>query len=287
MILTVILQIGLSSFGLPLCASMILDGLVSTGVRIQVQLFNSSEGLGHYTVAFLLVQNLLVAVGAAIASAGYSLVVRAVESGDSALVYRQLVANGTLLVATMAPASVGLALTAEAIATTFTGPEFAPEVAKLIPWMAIGTFFFSIRGGFLDQAFQLGHRTILQVWVAGVAAFLANGLSLFLVPRFGPVGAAVAFAITMPISCCHAYVVGRRAFRLSLPIGPILKIALCCGFMAILVLSIKGQGAAALATQVVIGLLGYSGAAFVMNLLNVRSLAFEYLSEKTRSTAGS
>src|SRR5208283_2952667 len=93
-------------FGLPLAIVYIVSSGVSAGSRALVEWLGSAYALGLYTAAFLLVQNSLTVVAGSIAAAGYSMAVRAVELGDAAEARKQLLDNGTLLLAVMAPASL-------------------------------------------------------------------------------------------------------------------------------------------------------------------------------------
>ena len=76
---------------------MCTSWVVTSGSRALVQFLDSSEALGLYTAAFVLVQNSLAIMASGIDAAGYPLAIRAVESGDPARARRQLLANGTLL----------------------------------------------------------------------------------------------------------------------------------------------------------------------------------------------
>ena len=65
-------------------------------------------------------------------------------------------------------------------------------------------------------------------------------VSIWLIPRQGPAGAAIALSVAMPFSCVHAWIVSRRAFPLPFPGAAIAKIALACAAMAALVLAVPG-----------------------------------------------
>ena len=264
------------AFGLPLAASLSLGSAINTGTRALVGALDSTEALGLYTAAYMLVQNSLAIVGAGIAAAGYSLAVRAVETGDPTVARSQLLANGSVLLAVMAPASLGMALVSDGIARTMVGPQFRDAVAELTPWMAAGTFFWTMRMHLLDHAFQLGRKPHLQVWVAAITAILVVGLSLWLIPREGPVGAAVATAIAMVISCAVAYVLGLRALPIPLPYVAAAKIALACAAMAALVLSIPGDTFVSLIAQVTLGGIAYVAVCIATNVLDVRPLVVRF-----------
>ena len=244
----------LLGFGAPLAASLALAGVATSGARSLVEVLGSTEQLGWYTAGFLLVQNTLAVAAAGIASAGYSLVVRAVERGDAAAAERQLRANGSLLLAVLAPMAAGLALTAHGLAALLVGAAYVPQVAALTPWLAAAGFFAGVRGHFLDHAFQLGKRPGLQLSVTGVAAAVAVGLTLALVPRWGGLGAAVAQAAAMAVSCGHAVAIGRRAWPMPWPLAAAARTGLACAVMAAAVMTtpggLPGQVAAGVASYV-------------------------------------
>ena len=181
-------------------------------------------------------------VSAGIASAGFALAVRAVDSGNGEAARRQLEANGGLLLAVLAPAALGMALTASSLATVLVGPEFRAAVTALTPWMAAGAFFAGFRAHYLDHAFQLGHRMAGQVWVTGSACVVTLGLDALLIPQFGPLGAAMAVTAGAALSAVHAAIAGRAAFSVPLPWATGWRVGAACVVMAASVLAIPGSG---------------------------------------------
>jgi O-antigen/teichoic acid export membrane protein len=272
------------AFGLPLAVALLMGGIAFTGTRAMVEWLGTPEALGYYTAAFVLVQNTLVVVSTGIGSASYQLAVRAVESGDLAAARRQLLDNSTLLLAAMAPVSLGVALTAKGIAITLVGSQYAEAVSTLTPWMAASAFFTSIRACYFDQAFQLGHRPFLLIRVLGVAAVMSIGLAYWLIPRMGPEGAAIAITISAAAGCVLARVEGTAAFPLPLPVAAATKILLGCGVMALAVLSVKGNTQIHFLMQVVVGALAYSVSLVALNLFGLRERFFDRMSLRLRWT---
>jgi O-antigen/teichoic acid export membrane protein len=257
-------------FGLPLATVYLVSSGVNAGSRALVDWLGSAYALGLYTAAFLLVQNSLSVIAGAIASAGFALAVRAVESGNAEDARKQLLANGTLLLAVLAPASLGMALTARGIATLLVAPDYVEVVAKLTPWMAASAFFAGIRSHFLDHAFQLGRRPTMLIWVGGVAAILSIVLTAILLPRLGPLGAAIAVTVAMAVSCIHSRLAGRWGYPLPMPVLPSAGIAVACLAMSIVVLSLSGPTPLHFAAQVVLGALTYAIVALLCNVLESR-----------------
>ena len=262
-------------FGIPLAASLGLFSLIDSGTRLLLVQLDSARALGLYTAASVLVVNTLGVMATGISSAGYSLAVREVERGDRSAARRQLLANGTLLLALLAPASLGIGLTGNSIATTLVGSKFSSGVAPLIPWMAISSFF-GCMGSYFVQAFQLGKRPHLQVWVAGLAGVNAIGLSLYLIPREGPIGAAIAVAATSAIACVHCMIAGRHAYPIPFPVAGSIRVSICCAIMTLVVIELPNSGWTGLALRAGIGAAVYALAAIAMNLLDSREHAIRF-----------
>ena len=175
-----------------------------------------------------------------------------------------------MLLAVLAPASIGMILTANDIATTLVGPKFQAPVAALTPWLTIAGFFASLRAYFFDYSFQLGARPNAQAWLTAVAAIAAIALSVYLIPTYGPLGAAIAVTVAMTTSCLLAATVGRYVYYIPFPFRSAIQIAICCTVMALAVLTVPGNGPFSLAGKVMLGSLVYTIAAVSFNILDSR-----------------
>jgi O-antigen/teichoic acid export membrane protein len=262
------------AFGLPLAVALLMNGIAFTATRAMVDWLGTPEQLGYYTAAFVLVQNTLLVISTGIGAASYQMAVRAVGSGDLALARRQLLDNSTLLLAAMAPVSLGVALTAKGIAITLVGSQYTEAVRMLTPWMAASAFFTSIRGCYFDQAFQLGHRPFLLIRVLGVASVISIGLAYWLIPRIGPEGAAIAITVSAVASCPLAWIEGRAAFYLPLPVAAAAKIFVACGVMALAVLSVRAHTRVDFGIEIVVGILAYSASIVALNVFGLRERVF-------------
>jgi O-antigen/teichoic acid export membrane protein len=278
------LAVEIFGYGLPIAFGVAMNSVVFDGTRALLQILDSSKSLGIYSASYALVQTSLSAIASGVSAAGLPLAIRALESDDPNAVRRQLLTNSTLLLAILAPASLGLALTARGLATTILGPDFRSSAIVLIPWMAAGAFFGGIRSFYLDQAFQLSRRMTRSFWVSGVNAGSAITLSLVLIPRMGVLGLAISVTTAMVISCCHAAIAGRRVFRLPIPVQAGARILVCCAFMTFIVISIPPNGPIAFVMQVLLGGLGYVGAAVALNVLDVRTQVISYISHRAEAS---
>ncbi|MFX6186352.1 hypothetical protein ABTF43_17865, partial [Acinetobacter baumannii] len=77
---------------------------------------------------------------------------------------QQLMENGELLLAVALPCAVGLATLAPGIAVVFLDTEFQQEAPHLILLVAMAALLSGVRAYHFDLAFQLGRRTLGQVW---------------------------------------------------------------------------------------------------------------------------
>ena len=264
-------------FGAPMVAAGTLYVIVDTGTRILLGHLDSLQGLGLYTAAAILTASTIGYIGDGVASAGYSRAVREVELGDDRSAQRQLLANGTLLMAVTAPAAVGIALTGNCIATTFVGSKFVSGVAPLMPWMAAFSFLNSFRANHLDSAFQLGKRPGLQIWVMALAALVTMGLSIYLIPRDGPMGATIAVTVGYGVAFIHSMIAGRYAYPIPLPIAAFIRVGICCVIMVVVVVGLPDNGWTGLILRATFGAIAYALAALAVNLLESQTLAIRVL----------
>jgi O-antigen/teichoic acid export membrane protein len=260
-------------FGAPMVASLTLFVLVDGGTRILLEQLDSPQALGLYTAASILSMSTIGILADGVASAGYSLAVREVERGDHRSAQRQLLANGTLLMAVAAPAALGIALTGNCIATTFVGSKFVSGVAPLMPWMAALSFLNSFRANHLDHAFQLGKRSHLQIWVMGLAGLVTMGVSIYLIPRDGPMGATIAVTVGYGVACIHSMIAGRYAYPIPLPIAAAIRVGICCIIMVVVIVNLPDNGLSGLILRATFGAIAYALAALAVNLLESRALA--------------
>ena len=259
-------------FGMPFALSMLLSGLFTSGVRALVAALTDARELGLYTASYALSQNVLFVVAAAISYTTYPLAVRAYEKGDPAVLRAQFEDNLAFLLAIMVPAALGMALAAPELAAHLVGPEFRVGVAPLIPWMALTVLLGSIRGNYLDTAFQLGKRLNRQVGVSAVAAVLALAGTAILVPLLGLIGAPIATLFAMAVSCVHAWLIGRVPFRLPIPARVLRQVGFAAALMSAAVLAVPGGLPYSLAAKIAAGFVGYAAGCLATDLLGLRGM---------------
>ena len=257
-------------FGAPFALSLVLAGLFNSGVRALVGLLTDEARLGFFTVAYALSFNVLAVLSSALGAATYPLAVRAWERGDRAALRSQLDSNLSLVLAVLAPAALGLALTADDLAAQVPAPGYRAAVAALMPPMALTGLFAGFRGTYLDHAFQLGRVPRRQVAVSAVATGLALAGALALVPVMGVAGAPVATAAAALLSCIHAVRAGRGACPMPLSPRVFAQVGAAAAAMAMAVMAVPPGHPWSLYARTAAGALAYVAAALAVDLLGSR-----------------
>ena len=98
-----------------------------------------------------------------------------------------------MLAAAVRIIGVGAAFSQEIVVLTF-GHEYA-DSAHLLPWL-LGALIFLLPNGVLTQAAIARNKESMYAVAAGAGAVVNIGLNVFLIPRFGGLGAAWATIVT-------------------------------------------------------------------------------------------
>jgi len=261
----------LLSFGIPIAGSLCLFSLSAWSDRLILGIDAGIAAVGFYTAATVLVQNSLQLVAQAIGSAAYPLAVLAYETGNRVASDRQLEQNFIALLGVLLPGAIGLSLLAPNIVTILVAPGYRQAVVGLTPLLAAAAVIAGMRSNFVDRAFQLTGSTGHYFWIAAdMAAVNLAGL-LLLVPRYGYRGAGAAVVLTECAGLVHGLLAARRVYRLPFPARDAAKLAAATLIMALALMPFtRFSGMAAVAGQVLLGLVVYAAGLWSLNLLNLR-----------------
>ena len=144
--------------------------------------------------------------------------------------------------------------------------------------VGIAVFLGGIKAFYFDLSFQLGRRTVGQLWIAGAAATVNVVLNLFWIPVFGTAGAAYATVAAFGIALLLSGIYGARIFRLPAPDREAGKLVLATGGMVLVLWPLAGlTGPGWLAFQVIVGAGAYASLLWLMNVAGIRRLALATL----------
>jgi O-antigen/teichoic acid export membrane protein len=116
----------------------------------------------------------------------------------------------------------------------------------------------------------------------GLAGIVAVGLSFYLIPKYGPTGAAAAVTVAYAVACVHSLIIGRYAYPIPLPIAAGIRVGICCVMMTFVVVQLPDSGWSGLALRATLGSGTYALAAIAVNLLDSREHAIRLAKRAAR-----
>jgi O-antigen/teichoic acid export membrane protein len=261
------------SYGLPLAAGYAMYGLATNVDRQILIAFEGASTLGLYAIGFELAQKTIGAVMAPIGTAGLPLAIHALEERGESAAAEQLSANCVLLTAIGLPSTVGLVLLAPDVANVMLGEKFRHGAVQVLPICAAAAFLNSFRSFYVDHAFTLGKKTAKLLKVMLAIASISLVLNCSLIPILGLVGAAYAALGTHFIGVLVGLVVGRRTFKLQIPLMEILRIGTATAIMSLVIISADlGDGIFSLVTTVALGGAAYTASCIMLDVAGTRNM---------------
>lgn len=266
-----------------------LVGVAATAVILQNSdrfLLGSLAGtgaLGIYAVAYNLVERPTTLICASISTATFPLVVQVLENQGREAARLQAGRNGIALLAVTLPACVGLALTADHIAAVLVGPDFRSGVAALLPLMSFTALARGVRSHFIDHAFHLSGRPLLMLWTYGPATIMNIALNIYVVPRYGMMGAAWTAFSCQTATVAVGWFLGTSLFPVWLPIRQVFTCGVAIVPMALTLILIRFPlNWVGLLATIILGSSVYVVSAIALNLGGVRSIGMSTLRKRLR-----
>jgi len=203
-------------YGFPLTASFAVSYVLGGADRLIIGWLLNESSAGIYSAAYDLAKQTITTLMMIVNLAAYPLAVNALEQEGKEAAYTQIDKNGGLLIAIGLPAAIGVSLLSPELSMFFMGDEFRQQASSIIPWIAAGTFLSGIRSYHFDMAFQLGNKTLHQVWILGIPAIVNVVINILFVVPFGILGAAWSTILSYAIALILSVIIGRRVFRVPL-----------------------------------------------------------------------
>ena len=265
-------------YGAPLTASLALAMVVGATDRFLLAYLRGTEEAGLYAAGYDLAAQILTVLMMIVSLAAYPLIVRALETQGQAAARRELSNHAVALFGISIPAALGLMLLARPLAHLVLGREFQQAAENLIPIIAFASLLAGAKAYYFDYAFQLGQKTLGQVWVLLAAATLNVVLNLALIPTFGIQGAAWSTVAAYGLGLLLSIAYGRRWFKLPFPLGAVLKILLAGAVMSAAVWPLREQeGVWGFALAAFIGVATFAIAALALNIRGLRQILLQRL----------
>jgi O-antigen/teichoic acid export membrane protein len=100
-----------------------------------------------------------------------------------------------------------------------------------MPAIALAALIGALKAYYFDLVYQLGQRTIIQLWVVLIAAAVNILLNLWWIPLLGLAGAAYASLAGYLLALVLSWLWGRRILTLPAPSRDALKVALAAALL--------------------------------------------------------
>jgi O-antigen/teichoic acid export membrane protein len=260
-------------FGWPSSASSV--GYFSTMFqRFTLEAVGGSALVGVYAAANDFSQQTVGLLMGTATLAGQPLAFRARDNGATAQLSEQMRNNARLVFAVGLPAAAGLVVLAGPISRVYLGPGFHLHAGAVMALAAITMFLSSLRGGYFEQAFEITFKTRAVAVNAFLRVALTVGFSLWLIPRNGVIGAAIALLAAEAIGLVLSVFWARQLMHVPIPLVSLLKIASATGLMVAAVELIAREPTfLGIALAIVAGAVVYAGAIAALHVRGIRAYA--------------
>ncbi len=261
-----------AGYGLPLAVNYIVASLTMSMDRLLIAWLLGREAAGVYALAADMVWQILSVIMDGVTLAFLPYAARTLDSHGQEAASRVLTQNLLILLGVALPAALGFAACGPALATLALGPHFGATAALLIPILAVANLFRGIRIYFLENVFQLAHRSLVAAAMTSVAAVLLAGLLAALAPLYGVGGGAAALLVSSLVALIVGLFLARPLLHEGYPWTDAAKIgtaSLCSTGAALAVLALWPDPIAVIA-GIPLGVLVYAAAIFVANPADAR-----------------
>lgn len=223
------------TYGLPLLIGGAIIWFANNGLRFIVEGARGAYAVGLVTVGWGLGLRAAAFAAMMVAVAGFPLAVRKAREEGIASGQDQLVRNGVLLIATLAPAVAGLwAISAPLIDLT-VAPEYRDMTKAVLPLALISGAFRNVRQHFSQHVFLLHEKPNIPVVndiIDAAATLLGVVIGLW---AGGLTGAVAGAAAGSAVGLAATSFLGWRSYGFALPALDLIKVAVATCAMLVTV----------------------------------------------------
>ena len=210
-----------SSYGLPLTITFGLVWITSTSDRLIIGWLLGEADTGNYVVGYDLAQYSLGLLLSIVNTAALPLVIKKFEFEGALAATEQLRQNGQLMFILAFSGAAGLIAIGPAMIELWVGEAFREGALLVFPWIAVMAAVAGVKAFHFDLAFHISKHSKWLILTSGLAAFSNVILNIFLVPRFGIVGAAWAGLAAFLVAAILSAILGKKAFPMP-PVAPLI-----------------------------------------------------------------
>lgn len=241
-------------YGFPLLVGCFLFWIANNGLRYVLEHAEGAAAVGLVTVGCGLGLRAANMAAMLVTAAAFPLAVahsreHGLDAGQS-----QLIRNGVLLLAVLAPVGVGLWLVATPLIELLVAEPFREMTAAVLPLATLAGIARNLRIHFATQVFVLREDmrfVLINDTIDAVAAILGAIIGLAM---GGLVGAVAGSAVGAIVSLIIDFAIGAVRHRFHFPFADLGRIGLATTVMALAVLAFpEGHGAAFVGLEAFVG----------------------------------
>ena len=248
-------------YGTPLILSGLFAWAAINGIRVLVEAGAGAVGLGLLSAGWGLGQRIANFIAMLCTAAAFPLAVDRIEAGDRKGALEQVSLNGTLMLALLTPATVGVSVLAAPLVDLLIAADYRAVTTVVFPVAAAAGAIRTYKTHTTDQAGMLLERTA-ALTVSNFADAVLTLLGAAIGLAYGGIeGAAIGCLGGTALAAFGAVVYSKRWLDLPIDFGATLRIgvAVCCMF-AVLVLTPAPSGALAIAMKIMLAAACYGAA---------------------------
>ena len=210
-----VLMAQLLIYGLPLTGVSMASLLLAYADRYLIAYFLGPADVGTYAASYDISGMSVLFVAGILMLAAYPVIVHDFETRGDSSTANLLTRTTALSIVSLMPIVFGITALSRELATIFLGAAFEAG-HEIIPWVSWGAFCFSLTQ-YVYKPFELKKRTGLLLCLVVIAAALNVTLNLFLIPRFGILGAAYSTLLSYFAYLVSAWLASRKLLTWALP----------------------------------------------------------------------
>lgn len=210
----------LVAYGLPLIATNLGSFALHQSDRYFLRAFDSLESVGLYSLGykFAMLMSLLVATPFARIWSPKALEIEDAEGDGGRPVLRRILYGYNLV---LVASGLGIALFAGDVIRLMAAPEFH-GAAAMVPLLCLGMLFFGYRQvAYVGPTIRERSDLIARGTAVGAAVVLAANFAL--IPRWGPLGAALATLLAFGSEFAVVMAHSERVYPLGLSLGRLFR----------------------------------------------------------------
>ncbi len=248
------------TYGLPLVIGAVLVWVANNGLRFVVEWKEGAAAVGLVTVGWALGLRAAAFAAMLVTAAAFPLAVTRAREGGMAEGQAQLVRNGVLLLAALAPAAAGLWAVSEPLVRLIIAAPYRDMTIAVLPLAIVAGALRNLRIHFGEQVFLLHEKPMVPLVndaIDGLATLIGAALGLYLGGLTGVVAGAAAGAfvsLVVTLLCAWTW------YRFALPLADVVKLGTATLVMAACVMALPtSASASSVGLAVAVGAFVYGG----------------------------